>query len=239
MVNGELADISQVPHLVSIKSEEFGVCGGAIISKWHVLTAAHCVGGDITRIEIRAGSTLRGEGGTVHHAKAVKRHKKFFVDEFELTSSHDIAVIRVKVPFTFIAHIQPIRLFGYGEKIIPNMRGLESGWGQNEDGLYDKHLRKLSLLVVNKTECNKIYENWGGLKIGQFCAKNEDYSKFPCYGDSGNPLVIDGRLAGIDIYGGSCELPDTPSVYTEIPSFRYWIDRVVFNLTPGLHYDLK
>lgn len=42
IIDGELADIKEFPFQVSIIYKNLHHCGGSIISKWHILTAAHC-----------------------------------------------------------------------------------------------------------------------------------------------------------------------------------------------------
>lgn len=44
IVGGQIIDISQAPYQVSIRnSDEFHFCGGSIISRNHILSAAHCL----------------------------------------------------------------------------------------------------------------------------------------------------------------------------------------------------
>lgn len=42
IVGGELIRIQEAPYQVSLRQFEFHICGGAIISANHVITAAHC-----------------------------------------------------------------------------------------------------------------------------------------------------------------------------------------------------
>lgn len=43
IVGGKRADITDYPYQVSVKRYNAHICGGAIITDWYILTAAHCV----------------------------------------------------------------------------------------------------------------------------------------------------------------------------------------------------
>ena len=50
-----------------------------------------------------------------------------------------------------------------------------------------------------------------------------------CKGDSGAPLLINGRVAGIDSWrtGDPCGSKNSPRVFTEISKYRSWIDKII------------
>ena len=76
---------------------------------------------------------------------------------------------------------------------------------------------------MDKDVCNSAY--LGSLPEGQICAAYFGKGGIDsCSGDSGGPIAISGRLAGIVSYGLSCGTPFYPGVYSEIAYYRKWID---------------
>lgn len=43
VIGGDSVNIAQFPYQVSVQVLEFHACGGSIISKQYILTAAHCI----------------------------------------------------------------------------------------------------------------------------------------------------------------------------------------------------
>ncbi|CAG0911229.1 unnamed protein product, partial [Cyprideis torosa] len=107
IINGRNAQPGWFPHQVELLTSSNGhYCGGSIISREWVVTAAHCVNeGKVAKI--RAGTINRFSGGTVHQVVEI------IWDRSLSWRVHDYAVIRVSPPFTFGAHVKPITL-GYG-----------------------------------------------------------------------------------------------------------------------------
>lgn len=227
MWHGRPAKIEDYPYLVFLGNYH-NFCAGAIISRHYVLTAAHCVRLPKDQLFIRAGSSSRTEGGSRHQLDTVVLHEKFDVDDYGLRSTHDIAVVRVKEPFIYDATRKSIPLFNKTEKLVVNADAKAAGWGKNEYRRFPDQFSKLDFHIVDAKSCNESFKSWGGLLEGQFCATSQDQeNQHFCHGDSGSPLSVGGRLAGVTIYGGGCEKWDSPGVYTEVAYFRDWIDQQV------------
>lgn len=60
-----------------------------------------------------------------------------------------------------------------------------------------------------------------------FCAGYEDGKRDACTGDSGGPLLLDGKLFGVISWGTKCAEKMKPGVYTLVPSVKQWIDGVI------------
>ena len=84
------------------------------------------------------------------------------------------------------------------------------------------HLKGVSLPVVSRKNCRKVYNN---LSLEETCAGGGE--KDTCQGDSGGPLV--GRYQnvwyfyGITSYGFECGVTGIPAVYVRVSSFVDWI----------------
>ena len=83
-------------------------CGGVIVSKFHVLTAAHCVEKEKRKV---VGPINVGQVFLSKSVKAVN----YSVEKFTIHPkrsreflTNDLAIIKVKVPFNFSKNVQPI-----------------------------------------------------------------------------------------------------------------------------------
>ncbi|CAG0903523.1 unnamed protein product [Cyprideis torosa] len=151
IVNGDDARAGWFPHQVALlTSSNVFFCGGSIISREWVATAAHCInGGDVAKI--RAGTINRSSGGTVHQVVETIWNRNVRWE------NHDYAVIRVSPPFTFGAYVRPIPL-GYG-----NPTGLTcyaSGWGKYEatNPNHPKILQYIQVYARPEDECSAYAE---------------------------------------------------------------------------------
>lgn len=208
------------------------MCGGAIVSAYYVLTAAHCKRGSIGKISVRAGSDVRGRGGSLHLIDTFETHPNFSQDE-NIGNSNDIGIVRVYRRFLFDPKVrQPISMFNPNEQIRPNAMAFVVGLGATQrnfettDGSPAARLQYIIIPVVGKTKCDEyLGKNDRSTRPGVFCTGFERGEVDTCVGDSGGPVIIGGRLAGVVSTGIGCALPESPGLNTEIAFFRDWIDR--------------
>lgn len=187
IVGGHEAKIEDFPWQVSIIDMNGHFCGGIIIDKRRILTAAHCIrrgnNPDYEHfIRIRAGSSNRKSGGALRAVTKVVIHQNFNDDTFD----NDIAMIFLKYPLVWSASTQPIALPRRNESIAANTTVVVSGWGyrmtEDEDDL-PIILNAVEIPIVDREDCEKAYEqltenmicagllNVGGKDSCQVCKK--------------------------------------------------------------------
>ena len=126
IVGGHLAKLGEAPHQVSLRYRpyDFHFCGGSIINKRWILTAAHCVSNfRANNLEIVAGNLKLGYGGRRYKAEKIVSHKGFKYDTVE----NDIALVKVvkdikfskevnaiKLNSRFLEGTEPVTLYGWG-----------------------------------------------------------------------------------------------------------------------------
>ncbi|KAL3276631.1 hypothetical protein HHI36_012003 [Cryptolaemus montrouzieri] len=219
IAGGEPADIADFPYQVSITLDG-DLCGGAILDQNHVLTAAHCTfQKDASDIVIRAGSQYRDRDGITVQAEEIFQHENFDPESFE----NDIAVIKLETDLNFDATVGLISLPSSGEDVEEFRLATVTGYGWISDhGPFADSLQKVDLPIISTDTCKMIYP--GQITDTMFCAGYQEGGKDACPGDSGGPMVLDGKVIGIVSFGPDCAAAGQPGAYTKVSSFIDFIN---------------
>ncbi|KAL7286776.1 hypothetical protein TKK_0018921 [Trichogramma kaykai] len=226
VVGGEYVDIVDYPYQVSLRKYGEHYCGGSIISKRHILTAAHCISGlaqypynDIT--VFTGTSQSYGYSGQSHRVVNTWVHPYFRGDQ-DSAFAYDIGIMMLADEIQFNAYQQPIQLptrdVRYGEIATT------TGWGIQHYPSNDVSpiLKRAYMATLPASECNSALPEVRNIQV---CALNK-YGVGVCSGDSGGPLVVDGQVFGITSWVVPCAR-GVPDVYTKVYSFVDWIRNVV------------
>jgi len=248
IVGGRLTKVEDYPWQISITDQNMThICGGTILTRRHVLSAAHCFQSlDASVSAINVVLWRNSEGWKIHEVKQIRRHKRFSSE----TKLNDIAILLLESPLVFDSEIYPVCLPSAGEDYSDNEKllgrtGKVLGFGETRRKLVDTwrsrrskrdvtndlSLRQTSLRIMSNEECQEKFSKGGIEDVDQlksetiFCAFKNGTDA--CSGDSGGPLVLSeqGRYfqVGIVSYGLGCADGRYPGVYTNIDKFRAWI----------------
>ncbi|XP_054735289.1 trypsin beta-like [Anastrepha obliqua] len=215
IVGGQLTTIDQVPYLLNLRRNGEFICGGSLITKRCVLTAAHCVKGvPSSSLTVHAGASRLSEPGV---ARQVEQH---FVSSFYSTATLDMDVAILKLTDTLSG--PSIATIGLCSTTPGNNEFVKiSGWGITDE--YNNEpsdqVRTTLVSVVAKSDCMQAYLGKALLTSTMFCATIPG-ERDSCSGDSGGPVVYDGRVCGIVSWGFGCARKEYPGVYTNVASRR-------------------
>ncbi|MEI7481861.1 MAG: serine protease [Elusimicrobiota bacterium] len=221
IVGGTEANKGEFPFIVSLQAASYGhFCGGSLIKKNWVLTAAHCVeGGYLNSVVIGLHNLSNPAGSEKFAAAQIIKHPNWNKAKFD----YDFALIRLdkESKFTPVA-LNPTELTGKVDFIT-------TGWGTtSQSGSISDALLKVSVPLVSKASCEAAYP--GKLTDSMLCAGYEAGGKDSCQGDSGGPLVVGtgsgAYLAGVVSWGEGCAQPKKYGIYSKVNSAFDWINSV-------------
>uniref|UniRef100_A0A4W4DME6 Zmp:0000001329 n=1 Tax=Electrophorus electricus TaxID=8005 RepID=A0A4W4DME6_ELEEL len=227
IVGGQLQRQGGSPWQVLLyRKDDYSFCGGTLIAKHWVVTAAHCLQEKPDYVTIGDYDKLRpDEGEKMIRVEKVVIHPYYH----EYTFDSDIALLYLSEPVEFSAvaspaclpnaHLAP-QLLRYGE------RGLVTGWGATHYlGSSSRFLRKVMLPVVRQEDCIQSTEQV--ITDNMFCAGYLQAEMDACTGDSGGPFVVNYRgtwfLTGVVSWGERCAAEGKYGVYTRLSNFLQWI----------------
>ncbi|KAG0410281.1 hypothetical protein HPB47_012598, partial [Ixodes persulcatus] len=233
IVNGKAADEGQFPWLVFLKSS-FGLvstrCGASIITKQHLVTAAHCTlleGKEVDKMTVFYGNT-NFKRGTKRRVAMFLRHPEFERKTFK----NDICILLLEKPIEYSEKVRPICIPTTPVDIF-NKEVTVAGWGYlRPHGKAKDDLRYTSVNVLPNSRCKEKFRTIGYSRKIMYCAYRKDTDA--CQGDSGGPLMSrfeDGRIfqAGIVSYGIGCAKKDMPGVYARMDALSPWLIKNIAN----------
>lgn len=108
-----------------------------------------------TLLTVRAGSSIRENGGTVVALKNVYKNQNYLPDTYDF----DIAILELDFPLSFDKNIQPITLPADDEIILSGTEVTITGWGDTtENGEVSDHLKAAVVPIINQEECRTYYK---------------------------------------------------------------------------------
>ncbi|MFE7898709.1 S1 family serine peptidase [Streptomyces sp. NPDC057424] len=231
VIGGFPVEASQSPWTVALSSRDrFGgtragqFCGGAVVGRTTVLTAAHCLDEDVLGgppervrdLKVIAGRTdlLSGRGG-----QEISVRRTWVNPAYDgVSNAGDFAVLTLAEPLrsdsiiTMAADGDPAYAAGGTATVY--------GWGDTSGtGEYPDSLRAARVRVLPDALCAEAYP--GGADgtydvTSMLCAGEAEGGRDACQGDSGGPLVSQGRLVGLVSWGIGCGRAGNPGVYMRV-----------------------
>ncbi|KAG9491654.1 hypothetical protein GDO78_000261, partial [Eleutherodactylus coqui] len=224
------------PWQVSLQYSIFGydyehLCGGSLIHKMWVMSAAHCF---IKARNHRNWRAVFGVNDIVNpgstrqtsQIKGIRIHKNFD----EKTKDNDLAMLELENPVKYTEYIQPVCLgIQLQEVSDPFTQCFITGWGTtSKAGEMSQILQEAQIDMISASLCNSSGWYNGILTDNMICAGFEDGGVDTCQGDSGGPLVcyIADRASfyqlGITSFGYECAEAHYPGVYTQVHNYANW-----------------
>ncbi|XP_035773782.1 serine protease 7-like [Anopheles albimanus] len=248
IMGGENCTIGEFPWLALMQYENQRgdrkySCGGSIINNRYVLTAAHCVIGEVELKEGKLVGVRLGEHNTDTvmdceydqygqscadppidiGIEMILPHPQYN----EQSNANDIALVRLDQTIAFSDFVQPICLPTPDfRSSLTNETLSVAGFGRTLKGKRSAIKQKVAIKVYDHDRCRKLFATkMAVITTNQICAGGE-FAKDSCHGDSGGPLMKLQKvwhLEGVVSYGYGCGLEDWPGVYTHVPAYMPWI----------------
>ncbi|KAM3615407.1 uncharacterized protein V6R79_001786 [Siganus canaliculatus] len=235
IIGGSVAKVGQWPWQLSLHFRDSHVCGGVLISRDFVLTAAHCFPSS-NPAALRAGN-WKVYGGVV---SLDRLPTPYLVEKIILNKNYnsktndlDVAVLKLTSQVEFTDKVQPVCLPTFDQSFPAGTKCWTSGFGTTEAGsdIVSNDLMEVTVDIISSQVCTSRSVYGSAVTKNMLCAGDLQGGKDSCQGDSGGPLVCQGEnrwfLVGLTSWGDGCGERNRPGVYTKVSSVLPWIYNIL------------
>jgi len=218
IVGGVEVDKGRYPYQVALITGGFQYCGGTLVDKDWVLSAAHCYG--------------LGDRVYIGRHDLTDSSEKFESIEIDWETQHpdynggnlanDFMMIKLKKS----SSVKPVKVDDGSVDLPSGTDVTVMGWGTTSfGGSPSAVLMEVEVDIVSNSHCNSDYG--GGISDSMMCASRSE--KDSCQGDSGGPLIVKGKYSsqdtqvGVVSWGYGCADANYPGVYARISKQIQWI----------------
>ncbi|CAL8320441.1 unnamed protein product [Merluccius merluccius] len=210
-------------YMVSLLKGEGHHCGGVLVRKDFVLTAAHCK----TKLTVLLGA---------HNIKKKeKSQQRIEVDKYHVHPKYkdgydyDVMLLKLNTNAILNRNVKTIGLPKKDGKIPANIKCFVAGWGMLDPNTHGPDvLMETTVKIQFPHECKSLWGNSFNTSH-MICTHSSGKKGGICPGDSGGPLICNSKLQGITAFTlkDKCDNPKMPHVFMKVPYFIPWIKNVM------------
>ncbi|XP_055989882.1 granzyme H-like [Sorex fumeus] len=196
-------------------------CGGTLVRRDYVLTAAHCKGSAMTVILGAQNINKKEQYQQVIHVGKAIPHPDY--DPSNL--ANDIMLLKLKRKANLTKAVKPLSLPGLRSRLRPGQVCSAAGWGKLGMGKsFPDELQEVELTVQADKTCESLFSAYYR-RATQICMGDPHQRRNGFRGDSGGPLVCLNEFQGV--FSSTKKNGTPPGVFTKVLSFLPWIKRTM------------
>ncbi|KAL6112577.1 cela1 [Pungitius sinensis] len=236
VVGGQVAPPNSWPWQISLQyksgSSFYHTCGGSLIRRGWVMTAAHCVDSPRTWRVVLGDHNINSNEGREQYMSVSSVHVHPNWNSNNVAGGWDIALLRLSSEASLNNYVRLATLPPPGQVLPNNNPCYITGWGRTQTGgQLSAQLKQASLPLVDHRTCSS--SGWWGstVKDSMVCAGGASDSG--CQGDSGGPLncsvsgqwVVHGVTSFVSSSG--CNAYRRPTVFTRVSAYSSWMNSIM------------
>ncbi|NXG70898.1 MCT1A protease, partial [Baryphthengus martii] len=223
IVGGHEAEPHSRPYMAYLKVGVYS-CGGFLVAPDWVMTAAHCLLGNITVV---LGAHNIHEPERTQQVRGVLKYYPHPEYDPESTTN-DIMLLKARLPCSgrggrravLNDYVKVIPLPKTNSDLPTGTKCSIAGWGLIDEDHDTNKLFETKVSIYSRRKCILFYPH---LDTGMICAGSFHELKDSSQGDSGGPLVCNKVAHGIVSFGYNAP----PGVYARIANYLRWIKTIM------------